>query len=467
MALRVAVDAVTCKTSADFVGLNYEPFESWGADVSLSPFQATAFREAGIRLLRYPGGTPGDWIDLLSNERCKDGSPANWGAPSLHSLWTFAKTAGVGSLLLQTNPTPQWCGATPRDPSGRQAGLLAEAARARGIDAVFEVGNEPDLNEGYFAENGGFEAYTARFVEHARAIHAALPGAEVYGPALCGLGGNCTFPTTWDSGYLDKFLAQTGDKAAGPGRGSVDGVSFHVYWHNEWGYSDLKEAKIDKYGFALYWANTLMPHVRRIIRKHDSRPLPVVVSEISIGNGVPNDKDQIQNMFSVLGTLDVIGAFAASGVRSFQWFDANAGGPMDFWLITKDRARPIFYAFAAWARMGSLVLDVESSVHHRDVASYATKKPDGSVQVLIINKTSSPHPVEVSFDGFDATDKSVQIVSVAPADGGGEASRSVLFNQQRDPRPGELAAPARHINAGAFVSHRLPAHSAAVLLIGP
>ena len=47
-----------------------------------------------------------------------------------------------------------------------------------------------------------------------------------------------------------------------------------------------------------------------------------------------------------------------------------------------------------------VVLPVSSSVNPHDVATYATRKPDGSVQVLVINKTSSDHDVTVTFNGF-------------------------------------------------------------------
>jgi hypothetical protein len=70
---------------------------------------------------------------------------------------------------------------------------LAKDALSRGVRAVFEVGNEPDLGDSYFAKHGGQAAYIARFIEHANAIHTAAPGSEVYGPALCGLGATAPF----------------------------------------------------------------------------------------------------------------------------------------------------------------------------------------------------------------------------------------------------------------------------------
>jgi hypothetical protein len=467
VSVTIDVGSSGCTIAPDFAGTNYESFSGWGADVSMSAFQKQAFQEAGMDLFRYPGGEPGSWFDLLMTGKCDDGSDANWGAPAYASLWSFAQSAGVHSLMLQTNPTTQWCGTGNGDPSGAHAAAIAADVASHGVRTVYEIGNEPDLGNSFFANNGGESAYTAKFIEQANAIHGASPNAEVYGPVVCGLGGNCSFPTTWDSGWIDSFLAETGDKATGAGKGSVDGVSFHVYWHNEWGFSDLTEAGIDKYGFALYWANTVMPYVRSIIAKHDSRDLPIAISEISIGNGIPNDGGQAQNIFTVLETLDTIGAFASSGLRSFQWFDANAAGPADFWMITADHTRPIYYSFAAWSKMGSQVLDVTSDASPHDVAAYSTKKPDGSVQVLLINKTNSNHDVAMHFTGFDATGKALSVYTAFPATPGSDTATSVSYNGVTNPLPSALPGPATSTNSDASPTYSLPAFSAAVLNFGP
>src|SRR6185436_1866101 len=106
-----------------------------------------------------------------------------------------------------------------------------------------------------------------------------------------------------------------------------------------------------------------------------------------------------------------------------------------------DKARPIYYAFAAWAKMGNVVLPVTSSVNPHDVAGYATRKADGSVQVLLINKTSSSHEVTLTFDGFSANGKALQIFTVNPATAGSDTSTSVVVNGATNPIPSALPAP--------------------------
>jgi hypothetical protein len=182
---------------------------------------------------------------------------------------------------------------------------------------------------------------------------------------------------------------------------------------------------------------------------------------------VPNDAAQKQNMFSVLETADTIAGLASSGLRSFQWFDANAEGPMDFWLITKDAPRPIYYSFVAWSKMGDHMLALSSDVNPADVAAYATKRADGAVQVLLINKTSSAHDVTLSFDGYDPSGKSLAVYSAAPADEGKDTGSSVLYNGTANPLPSALPEPAKSTNADAKPKYSLPAFSLAVLAFGP
>jgi hypothetical protein len=394
-----------------------------------------------------------------------NGMAANYGSPPYTKLWAFAQTAGVGWLMLQTNPTPQYCGSGLQDASGTHAAAIAKDAASHGVSAVFEVGNEPEIS-GFFTKNGGQAAYIAKFIEHAGAIHAAVSGSQVYGPVLCGLGGNCSFPTTWDSGWLAAFLAQTGNMATGSGKGTVDGISFHVYWHPEWAYSDLMQAKIDKYGFALYWSGTMMPYLRSVIAKYDSRDLPVAISEISLGNGIPNDSAQTQNMFSVLETLDTVGAFAVSGLRSFQWFDANAAGPSDFWMITPTATRPLFYAFTAWAAMGRDMLGVDESTTPHDLAVYASRRADGTLVVLLINKTRTAHTVTLSFTGSSVAGRSMATTTIEPSTAGQDTATSIVYGGATNPPPTALPAPAMAA-AAASPTVSVAAYSAAVATFAP
>ncbi len=461
----IHADVIACSTAADFTGTNFEAFPGWGADVAFGAFEKAAYTASGMRTFRYPGGEPGEWSDLLFTGKCTDNSSANWGSPAFADVWTFAQSAGVSTLMLQTNPTTQWCGAGNQDASGTHAAALVTAVSTQKINAVFEVGNEPEISA-YFNANGGQAAYITKFIEHASAIHTAAPSAKVYGPVLCGLGGNCSFPTTWDSGWLAAFLQKTGDKATGNGKGTVDGISFHVYWHPEWAYSDFGEAKIDKYGFAQYWALTVMPYLRAQIAQYDSRDLPIAISEISIGNGIANDSAQTQNMFTVLETLDTIGAFAISGLRSFQWFDANAAGPTDFWMMTTSAARPIFYAFAAWSKMGPDMLSLDADASPHDLALYASRRGDGALVVLAINKTSSAHDVTLAFTGASVSGKPQATTTLAPATAGQDSSKSIIYAGATDPLPSALPTPAS-ATATASPTISIPAFSAALVAFGP
>jgi hypothetical protein len=428
----------------------------------MGAFQRSAFVAAGLQQLRFPGGEPAEWFDLAMTDKCSDGSGANWDAPSYQALWSFAKSASVRSLMLQTNPTPQFCGSGSQDASGAHAAAIVKAANDAGVRlGAVEIGNEPDISDSWFGSHGGADAYTDKFIEHAQAIHAVSADTPVFGPAVCGLGSNCSFPATWDSGWIGNFLAKTGDKASGPGKGTVDGISFHIYIHSDWGFSDLKEAGVDKYGFAQYWSKTAMPYLREQIAKYDSRPLPIAITEISAGNGIPNDAAQTQNMFSVLATLDTLASFAVSGVHSVHWFDANAAGPSDYWLMTASEPRPIFYSFVLWARMGGKMLSVSTGLDPHQVAVYAARDDNGNVQVLGINKTAAPVDLALNITGLDVSGRESVVDLVEPSDAGKDSSLQVKLNGMVGPTPDALPSSKRYA-AAAVPTFSLPAYSAAV-----
>jgi len=90
---------------------------------------------------------------------------------------------------------------------------------------------------------------------------------------------------------------------------------------------------------------------------------------------------------------------------------------------------------AAWAKMGDHVLALRSDTNPVDVAAYATKKSDGSLQVLVIDKTGSEHEVTLGFEGYDPKGKSMAVHTGAPAGDGGDSATSVVFNGATNPAP--------------------------------
>jgi MYXO-CTERM domain-containing protein len=115
-----------------------------------------------------------------------------------------------------------------------------------------------------------------------------------------------------------------------------------------------------------------------------------------------------------------------------------------------------------WGQMGDQVLGLTQSADAaRGVSHYATKKADGSLQVLSINKSGNAETVTVSFSGFDPSGRDVRIHTLTPV--GDRSSRDVRYNGVTNPRPEALPAAAQQRVSSASFSHALAANSISVL----
>jgi hypothetical protein len=419
--------------SSTFHGINYVAF--WDKQQG-STGSKEALSRAAIRRIRFPGGDPGnfyDWRCPYYAESEADPCPASPLASSSSStsaldVWSYAQALG-GSVLFQTNTRGGQKRHPPGANSAESAGAWAAEAKARGMAADFEIGNEDDV---HMRKKGdaAFQSYLRTFDAHARAIHAANPGARVFGPA----GTNQYYWWALDS--LGMFLRAAGNKQ---GSGQADGVSLHFYVGSRW------EDSVD---VAQVWKRKNGPwaFIRRTLAENDSRMLPVFISEWHIG---PSEAAFNTSMANALLSADLIGAFAESGVAGHQYFATHGVdlNPYSFGLLygagdtrPPDTPTPTYYAFTLWAAMGERVLGLtQSSDASNELSSYATRKADGSVQVLSINKAARATRVGFSVPGLGAGARQVAVSVLSPK--GDRTSRDVTLNGVDNPKVDALPAP--------------------------
>ena len=362
----------------NFFGINYVGF--WDSAQG-SQASANALRQTPIRSVRFAGGDPGDWYDwqepyypttVLSSSSTSSTSPlqvADW-----------AKQFGA-TLMFQTNyqghlPDPPGRSYSVNSPQNQAAWVSYD--QAHGIDARMEVGNEEDIPMRTFHDRD-FEPYITAFNAQASAMHAVDPNVQVYGPA----GTNEYYWRGLDS--LGMFLKQTGNKT---GTGEVDGVSLHFYRGGGW--NDLK-------GTAQTWdcSGCDWPFIARELATYDTRHLPVDISEWNLGDSDTGTGFN-QTVGHALVYADLLGAFAQSGVAEEDYFDLHVARSYGL-LYGSGEARPVdtptptYYATALWGHMGADILPLTQTDNaSTTVSAYATRKSDGSVQVLAINKTRQP-----------------------------------------------------------------------------
>lgn len=313
---------------------------------------------------------------------------------------------------------------------------------------------------------------------------------------------------------LDNFLRLTaqGERA--------DGISIHLYPGNvKFGATDPAAA---------------IARVRALVRHHYGAfvDLPIVVSEWHNGrvtstcdtvNGrstiVPSHNASVG---SALGQLQYLGMLAEAGVESHNFHSlhdtgpmkpvvfGDSNGPMDacrqpttgfvmtdigarMGMLTgfsdqmatltmdaprpADEASPTYYAMALWGQhMGDRVLS--APLRHgwpteQQVQAFATKKADGTVQVLALNLTGGPRTMCINFSNAGSNDYSsatyIRLEAPAGTDHNSVWTRTgVRVNGQNwGPNQMDLPSSRRAISDGAGMYAHLAPYSATVYEFSP
>jgi hypothetical protein len=425
---------------AAFHGVNYVAF--WDNQQG-SIGSREALRRGGVQIIRYPGGVPGNYLDWAKIS-------GSWAGTDSDSLWTFAKAIGA-KLMMQTNPYASKindAGAV-NDPSGKHTADWVTYCKNKGIDAPFwEIGNEPEgeapVSWNYPTKDSTLiKGYLTAYNDQAPAMKAANGSIQVMGPVSA----NTWY--WWAQGLLEVFLRFC-DKNA-------DAVSLH--WYGDGSTYDAIA------GLAQQWYPA-MAYIRSVTAK------PVYITEWNNHGSTGNINPTVG---SALVNADIIGVFARTGVSGHAWFGcihgaSNAG--YGAWGILYgsgepkplDTPTPGYFILPLWTTMGPLVLGVSNAADTQKVfTAYAHKKADGSVQVMLINK-SVLRSVEVKFTGFDPTGKKVQVYELKPANGA-NSDLNVIYNSKLNPAPAteDLPLPAVQTCAGTSLTVTLPAYSITVL----
>lgn len=452
----LTVDATTVinRIEHPFWGVNYVAF--WD-DIQGSNASRQALKNAGVQVIRFPGGEPANWMDFS-----KPAAPPYWTTTSISELQAYTEAIGA-RLLLQTNPTSNVINDTgeKNDPSGAHAAEVLRYVVQQGADVPYwEIGNEPDLHLSGAFDWNALQWYFDSFNAQAAAMKAERPGIKVFGP----VGTNVW--QWWGLGSLEMFLSKTGNKQ---GSGLVDGVSLHNYNYNNGQCAGWDQVR----AFGQSWPAN-MAHIKSTIAAYDTRPLPVFISETNAA--VSNLNCEInQTMASALANADLLGAYRDSGVQAVQIFGAIHGG--NGWGLLygsgdprpADSATPTYYILPILTRTGNEVLKVTGAVDPSNTLSaYAARRADNSLQVIAINKSSSAIPLNIAFKGFNPAGGTVKIYELKPANGG-IWDKDVLFNGVQSPSASasSLPAPASRAVTTATYSYTAPAYSLTLLDFSP
>lgn len=443
----------------DFWGVNYVAFwdEAQGSEGSKQ-----ALKKSGIDFLRFPGGVPGNYYDWSYDYH---NDPNAWSTTTPADLWEYAQDVNAG-IMWQTNPTanPVNDDTSPipafNDPSGEHVQAMMDYFAEEGIEVqYYEIGNELDLelmDPSGPPRQEAYMEYIDAYHEQAAAIKENDPNAFVMGPAAT----NAWY--WWGLDSLGMFMEEVGDKQ---GTGNIDGVSLHWYPAYERGWEYAKR-------IASGWQEN-MDFIQQTIQNYDTRELPLFITETSATYTFNNDATgESKRVSGALATADMMGAYRNSGVQSVTLFgaihyaDNNWGifyGPGESKPL--DTPTPIYFTLPIWTKAGDQVLAAAGMNDVIDgTAVYASKKDDGSAQVVIINKDAAATDVNISFDGLDITGADVKIYEMKPSNGS-HHDVDVVYNGELMPDPAteELPAPLSDVSNGSVYTREVPGYSMTLL----
>jgi hypothetical protein len=359
----------------------------WVSNTKLGAPTQALFRDLRPSVARFPGGN-------LSNNYCwvtqkvSDNNHVQW------DDWSWGIDVGQYIAFLKAIGCVPMFSLNPFDHTidGQAHSAVSEASDLAGLfvangfsGAYYEVGNE---NDGSWNPMLSLDAYTDRFVLLTTAVKAADPAAQSLGPVVSG------YNMTWINGFLDGLQ----------GRGALgllDWISYHHYggWIANDNQNRINLDDPQAFGQELVT-------IRNTLAAHGASRVRIAVTEMNAaiwGDGCTRDQFTINQG---LWLADALGACFLGADAANVWIHLHPGadphsliddGPdppaptRNYWPV----------ALAAQTLSSSIptamvsVLTVTLNTQPAAMSGYAVRKSDGSLGVLLINKSTQSLDVAI------------------------------------------------------------------------
>ena len=372
-------------------GSNYGPW------MPIRPETLPLAEQAGLTLLRFPGGEWGDQNDLQGYH--------------IDQFVDLARRMGAQPMIHVRLP-----GSTPE-----QAAALVQYTQDKGYDVRYwAIGNEPSL----YQDRKGLEdwdtvRYNAEWRKFAEAMRAVDPEIVLFGPEVHQWTGSPQVDPKDKAGrdWLREFLKANGDL--------VDIVAIHRYpFPNN---AEKTSARPDELRANAREWNGIVRNLRQVIRDETRRDLPVAVTEANSHWTLGNSRDTTpDSLLSALWWADVLGRLISEKVDAVAHWNLASGGESGHGMLAKYEARPAYYVYQLYKHFGGNL--VYSSSDDPMVSIYVAKRDDGALTLMLVNLASEEKRVPLRLDNFepggpaevwrfDAEHKAEQIESQEIVDG--------------------------------------------------
>jgi hypothetical protein len=338
-------------------GVNYGP---WAVvPVDLWPM----VQESGVTYFRFPAGNWGDQNDISNAQ-------LDFFMLQAHK-WNAEPHVAVRLL-----------GGTPE----KAAALVHYANVEKGYNIRYwSIGNEPNLYKNYTVD---------QFNKDWRAIAEAMlkvdPKIILTGPEVSQYP-----PTTNSSDYqapirewVRQFLKANGDLV---GLVSIHRYPFPVGTNMDAETEDQLRQNPDEW-------DTIIPDLHIVIKDATGHDLPVAVTEVN--SNWNNGATAPNTFFHAIWWADVLGRLIRQQVQIVNYFALYTEGT-NYGLLGRLDARSAYYVYQLYKQFGTQLLTSTSS--EKQVSVTAATKEDGSLTLMIVNRSTDVKTMPLSIKGFTAS----------------------------------------------------------------
>jgi hypothetical protein len=378
-------------------GTNYGPW------TFVSPAaRTTAAQEAGLTLLRYPGGNWGDVNDLMEYQ--------------LDEAVALARQLGAEPLI------------SVRLANGsieNAVNLLKYANQTRKYNIKYwSIGNEPSLFATGVADIKGYDTarYNQDWRQFAEALRLVDPSIKLVGPDIHQYAADPAARPKDPNGkdWLEEFLKANGDL--------VDVVAVHRYPFPK-NMQDLIPPKDELLASSEEW-DQIIPAMRQVISETTGQDKPIGIMELNSSWATTSGGEASPETFAnALWFGDVLGRLIKQRVELVAQFllaSKTGGGGGTLGLFDGDAPRPIYYVYPMYRRFGRDL--VEASTDKELVSIYAARRADGALTLMVINRSHQEQTLPLQLYGhapagaaevyrFDESHNAEQLAAQTIADG--------------------------------------------------
>jgi hypothetical protein len=344
-------------------------------------------QEAGITLIRYPGGNWGDENDLQPYH--------------IEGFVTLARqlNAEVSINARLFNGSPE-----------KAAQLVNDTNILNGYGVRYwGIGNEPTLfatSRG--APDYGVERFNREWRAFAEAMKAVDPSILLIGPELHQFGADLasTPKDPFGKDWMTEFLKANGDL--------VDIVSIHRYPFPQ--RAGGRAATVEELSAASAEWDRIIPYLRGLIIETTGREIPIAVTEVNShwSNAVGGEATP-DSFYNAIWWADSLGRMIANQVDMVTYFSLQShpsiGG---YGLFSRSEPRPTYYVYQLYQKFGTQLVQAESGDNRLGV--YAAVREDGVLTVLLVNLSSDPVSKPFIIAGRETVDAGVwRFDQAAPA----------------------------------------------------